>query len=329
MKHKKLIALLATLTLGMSSMTAMAETIEGDVNYVNTTVYKVTLPTTAGMSFTLDPQGLTSLDAGAYDGSAAGKIISTGTMTAVNESSVAVTLTADFYLEDTDSASLTLKSEGDTFTTDSNSKESSKEIKLVVETDDATAGNISVTSTAAGTGTDFTMAAATYTYGGNAEDGYTYDLTAGSGSEVNMTITGAVAKDYDWSAYTDDADTPATLTLNAVFKFTNAAGDEIDAEVVAPAPTAAVSTWDGGSDLWVAIDDNGGLVDESLLTSVQIKDDTMAALANVNYTVDEAQGWMTIAWDDIIAAGGGDAATSWTVQFVYDETTYAVTNTGE
>ncbi|MBQ3545296.1 MAG: hypothetical protein IJA34_09965 [Lachnospiraceae bacterium] len=234
---KKLVALAAAATMLMSSATVYADTIEGDVNFVNTTIYKVTLPTTEGMSFLLDPQGLTSLDAGSYDANEAGKIVSEGEMVAVNESSVDVVLNADFYLVDSDTESpVDVVASDGTLTTDSGSgKQTSKEVQIYITTDDDTTDTVEV-GEAAGAGTNFTMDAATYTFGGNKTDGYTYDLTADSGSKLKMEIEGTVAKDYDWSAY---ADGTQTLTLNAVFKFTKTAGGDavVNTEASTPTPT--------------------------------------------------------------------------------------------
>lgn len=74
MKLKKLVAfgLAATLTVApvavfaddaTAPVTGEEATVPGGVNYIDTTVYKVTLPTTTGLDFVLDPQGLSALDA--------------------------------------------------------------------------------------------------------------------------------------------------------------------------------------------------------------------------------------------------------------------------
>lgn len=223
---KKFVAIATALTMAMAPMTAFADTIGGDVNYVNTTIYKVTLPTTEGMGFTLDPQGLASLDGGGeHSDENAGDIIGAGTMTAVNESSVDVTLSAKFYIVDS-SASATLS---DTTISD----ETANEIAMVITSDvadvDASKTDFAVTATAQGeaTAVKFDMTAATYTFT-KTDAGYAYVLTPDSGSKVNLTIGGKVAKEADWSAYTgEDA---ATITLNVVFEFLDGEGDTIEVE---------------------------------------------------------------------------------------------------
>ncbi|MBQ8822669.1 MAG: hypothetical protein IJZ82_08510 [Lachnospiraceae bacterium] len=260
MKHKKLIALLAASVMAMSSMTVLAEEgkIEGDMNYVNTTIYKVELPTTDGMSFILDPQGLTSLDAGAYDSDEAGKIVAEGTMVAKNFSSVDVYLTADFFVEDSDTASpVALKSAIDA--------DDEKQLALTITTTDTTTPLINVTADAAGAATEFKMDKATYNYTGNATEGYAYTLDDSTGSKLEMTIGGTIAKEYDWSAYTDDQ----TLTLNAVFKFVKASGstDEVENTVAAPVtPTT--------DDYVMAANDDGTVS----YTFVDAPDGTLTAL---------------------------------------------------
>lgn len=235
MKHKRFFVLLTVLAMLASSMTAFAGEIQGDVNYVNTEVYKITLPTTEGMSFILDPQGLASLDEGAHDASKAGLIVGTGTMSAINESSVPVLLNTSFYVTDTDdSQALTLSNDGSI--SSQSAKEMSLEIAVSVSAGDVSSGDglsaitstqtIYVESVSAGdpTNTGYRMSAATYSFGGNKTDGYTYDLTADTGSIINMTIGGKVAKDYKWDAYDEE-----TISLNAIFKFNKiVGGDEIE-----------------------------------------------------------------------------------------------------
>ena len=141
MKHKSLIAVAAALTLALSSMTALAaptvvtdasggnsQTVNGDVNYVNTEVFRVTLPTTDGMSFTLDPQGLLAVSTGDSSTYQAGMVVGTGKMTAINESSVDINLTSSFYVTDSDdSAALTLVG------SDVSVNDDAKQLKLVID----------------------------------------------------------------------------------------------------------------------------------------------------------------------------------------------------
>lgn len=234
MNFKKILAVSAALTLAMSSMTVFAadtsltepgagsdETISGDVNYVKTTIYKVTLPTTTGLDFALDPQGLSSLDGSGYDATQAGSIVSTGTMTAKNESSVDVTVTGKFYVADS-TGKLALVDLANKDKLD-NTKQ---EICLTIQQKNADGDfddAVAVTGTAADSATELTfdMDKATYKFGGDKDSGYTYELdttVTDNFSSAEMQIGGIVAKDYDWSAYKATTD-PATITLHAVFSF--------------------------------------------------------------------------------------------------------------
>lgn len=86
-------------------------TTEGDVNYVDTTVYSVTLPTAGCFNFTVDPQGIlsatdpTNYGGDRYPGGTAGYIVATeGTGAYINnKSSVPIKLTVQAYVESDDS----------------------------------------------------------------------------------------------------------------------------------------------------------------------------------------------------------------------------------
>lgn len=251
MKRKALIATVAALTLAMSSMTAFAtsgdvdtdqtdqtdqasdltapggdetaQKINGDVYYINKTIYKVTLPTTAGItSFALDPQGL-------IDGNE-GSIVSEGTMTATNKSSVDINLTSSFYVTDS-AGTLTLVDSADKV----NDKQ--QQIYLVVQDDSETAGTykdaFAITSLSADTPSTHTvkMAAAEYEVKGDKDNGFVYTIKADQeGSKLNMKLVGSMASEYDWSAYAAETD-PETITVNALFKFEDAGTVVTDAWV--------------------------------------------------------------------------------------------------
>ncbi len=315
MKHtKKFIAVGAALTLAMSSMTAFAADLEigGDVDYVNTTIYKLTLPTTEGMSFRLDPQGLASLDGegASYDSTKAGLIVGDGTMTAKNESSVDVKLSSQFYIVDStekaeDRVKLVASTTG--ITKDGDNKESTREIALTITSDDKDTTTTTdpvidvIKSTAAdATGADFTMKAATYEFKKTA-DGYVYEKKSDSaGSTVEMTIGGKIAKDADWSAYSK-AGGP-TITLHAVFEFKNADGSAID---VTPATTSISGsaysrakkdntytiTW--GADVPDAsrtIKSVRSAVDKDMTQSPVVLDSSVYSLSGTTLTVDGTNG---------------------------------------
>ena len=234
MKHKKLIAFLMAATMAVAPATAFASQtdltpgadtpIEGDVNYINTTKYQVTLPTTSSMKFALDPQGLSSLDGSdaTYSDADAGKIVSSTMMTATNESSVDLDLVCQFYVVDSE-GTLTLVDKDGTV------DDTKKEIKLTIQHDtDGTATDtavgswvdlVTVTSTSSTTPSEEkqNIGAAVWEFGGSSGN-YTYTLKSNTGKKLNLKITGSVAKEYDWGAYTR-TDDPETIELHSVFKF--------------------------------------------------------------------------------------------------------------
>lgn len=284
---KKFVAIATALTMAMAPMTAFADTIGGDVNYVDTTIYKVTLPTTQGMGFTLDPQGLASLDEGGeHSDENAGDIIGVGTMTAVNESSVDVTLSAKFYIVD---------SSGEATLSDTTiSSEEANEIAMVITSDvadvDASENDFAVTANAEedATAVKFDMAAATYTFT-KTDDGYAYVLTPDSGSKVNMTIGGKVAKDADWSAYTGaDAE---TITLNVVFEFLDGEGETIEVEEAVENRNPSISstaTYDASEGTGTIAIDLGAGTTATTVSAAYYGGTADSQTTELTYEVDEA-----------------------------------------
>lgn len=331
-RTKNFVAVATALTMALSVMavpsmavsasdlsTVSDNTISGDVNYVNTTVYQVTLPTTTGMEFALDPQGLTSLDQGSYNAGDAGKIVSATKMTATNESSVPLNLTSKFYVEDS-TGTLTLVDANGTV---DNSKQ---QMQLFIQTDgngsDASYSNaVAVTALSSTAPTDYTvsMNAATYTFGKTGSE-YTYTLSAGTGSKLNMKIAGSVAKDYDWSAYTgDDA---ATVKLHAVFKFEDA--NATTGSAGSGSAEVAYGYFNPTADfVWFDLSEtaNGGITDSAKLSSVTVTAPGGSATAVTATVVDN---WGKITWTDM-----RDAGISWVsngtyvVSFSYDGENYA------
>lgn len=96
MKLKKILATtlaVAMAVIAIPATTAHAEWVDSQTAYISQEVYKVTLPTTAGQKFYLDPQGLTSIaKTGTLDPNAKGQVIGATTMTAINKSSKQVIL---------------------------------------------------------------------------------------------------------------------------------------------------------------------------------------------------------------------------------------------
>ena len=255
MKLKKLVAfgLAATLTVApvavfaddaTAPVTGEEATVPGGVNYIDTTVYKVTLPTTTGLDFVLDPQGLSALDASTPAQPAVadkGKIVGGVGTTCMNKSSVPIKLTASFYVTDAAgkaSASATLVDEASKVTADGN------EVLLQIVPNGATAptateagdlktytgwsstdGDITAVTATAASGASkvvFALAPADYEFTGDKDAGYEYTpKAAGTGVTTEtiaaFKIAGQVSKGGDWSKFTGD--NKESLVLHCVFAF--------------------------------------------------------------------------------------------------------------
>lgn len=256
MKLKKLVALGMATTLVMAPMSVYAtdatepvkgsvESVEGDVNYVDTTIYKVTVPTSTGLSFALDPQGLTSLEEeSGYDASAVGKVVGGDGTLAVNMSSVPIKVTAEFFVTDGNDKALTaatLKTgaasdlidddandvilqivpNGSTAPTADDAQDLSKFTGWSTTANDIKA--ITASTAAAADKVTFALAAADYKFAKKSVgSGYEYVADTASGKTTAtyaaFKIAGTVSKDGDWSAFTKET-SPETIKLNCIFSF--------------------------------------------------------------------------------------------------------------
>ncbi len=265
-------------------------TVEGDTTYVDTTIYKVTLPTSSSLNFTLDPEGLVGFFADDANASATtaenadlssykGKIVGSGTETIVNESSVPIQLTCKYYLTNADGISVEA--------TKDNWSDSEKMIlleavaakKSVVDagsytpTAMATPAVDASTSVVAISSVDpaepstiaFALAAAPYEFKKGDDGSFTYipkdGATLDDTQHAVLSLTGFVSSDADWAALAE-AQAGSKLTLNCVYSIkgltqidTGAANAE---NVVIDATKLTVA--------------NNGLKDGDTLTSYQ--DDT-------------------------------------------------------
>lgn len=216
-------------------------TAEGTTTYIETTQYKITLPTISSMSFSLDPEGLVGYFADSANSSKtsvadtdlatyAGKVVPTGVSKATNLSSVPIELTLDLYLENV--GSTTLVSESADVTDDGNellltvgaapydstSTKDTDYLSTLADTKVAITG----TSQSDSSKISFALANADYEFTKDATSGdYAYALKTGySAKAANIAIfgiTGQLSKDGDWSELAGATD---KLTLNVVYSFT-------------------------------------------------------------------------------------------------------------
>lgn len=242
---KRLISLTmaGVLCAGMTMQVSAAQTVpgntdittEGSVNYVDTTVYSVTLPTAGCFNFIVDPQGILSTTApdtygeDRYPGGTAGHIVATeGTGAYINnKSSVPIKLTVKAYVESDDST-------GAPTTVNMLSAEQSGQVYSGIDnnlwlTFDITNDELDVTTFADETfiktetvnpyvvtidqngqpaaGTEealisFALYEAAYEFTGTPGN-YAYSMKAGEiGDSVGLRLSGFANINADWSSYT-------------------------------------------------------------------------------------------------------------------------------
>ena len=252
MKLKKALATMMAVALAVSPMTVSASApleqpgsqninVEGGASYVNTTKYKVTLPTNNSLDFTLDPSGIfgyvkdqtdqgntvTAVDPGDL-ATFAGKIVGVGSHNIINKSSIPVAVTCDYKLSTTASDISFVTADAPTPAT-----VSGNEINLTVVGGNLTvSGNDYIFDEATGAnafskgiGTNSTKVMVVldktdyqYTVSGN-QFGYAPSTVSGANLEetAGLTIGGCISKDHDWSALTGE--NAKTVKLSCVYSF--------------------------------------------------------------------------------------------------------------
>lgn len=251
MKLKKLLATTLALALALSPVNVFASevtapasvsdaSISGNVDYLDTVVYKVALPTTQNMSFLLDPQGLAGANNAGNAGVSlnnltayAGKIVGIGVASATNKSSVPILLSCKMHLTDKDNK----VPSGIKFVNGA-VNESANEVNLTIcplasgnaipvsvnsgQWVPAAAKTISGTSAATADEIRFVLGAADYVVklSANGVDKEFVPQAPGAGVTVSdntaFCISGNVAKDADWSALANAED---PIKINPVFSF--------------------------------------------------------------------------------------------------------------
>lgn len=266
MKQKKVMALLlaATMILGTSMQafaatgtennTSAGQTItgEGDVTAVETTVYSVTIPTTATTKLVIDPQGIMDMkdgDTATKEDLAenAGKITCASKAVITNLSSVPAKVTVD----------LTLTGDA-TPVTDLTSVDADTANNILLyanpsATDVPVGADVANTYTASNTGiiipkttpasVEFVLDEADYVFK-KASSTTTYELaTANTGHGTALEFAGYVNKNADWSDYLATATTKKSIGMTAKFTFTHtlASGDVADTTEGAPYAMKAYS----------------------------------------------------------------------------------------
>jgi hypothetical protein len=229
-RFKKLFAIIMTIALiaGISAPVALASPVTGDgsIEYVDTDVpLRVSLPTSAALDFTLDPQGLLGL---ALDGEGktladleefAGAVIFVdGAPVVVNESAVPVALSV--ALQITGDATATAESAVDTGTANNifiGAVASAESVNDEDATREDFAGFLQMQLTGSALAPVFVLDNATYKVFSTTNDGYTYELVPDTGSGTQLKLVGACNPDADWSDFVDKPGT--TPAVAAVYTY--------------------------------------------------------------------------------------------------------------
>lgn len=200
---------------------------EGQVDYVNTKIYNVTLPTNAAMNLTVDPQGLAGLEnnttASAEDlADGAGLVVGSRIPAVVNNGSLDAKV------------SVKMKLTGDATVVDAKSEvnvddENNLILYAIPSATDVTladATGYTASSTGIVLGTDdvtaeFILPAADYVFSKDGDGKVTYvKAPEATGHGTALKFEGLVNKDADWSTYAG-ADATNSIGIELVFSFTH------------------------------------------------------------------------------------------------------------
>lgn len=196
---------------------------EGEVDYVNTTIYKVGLPTTASISLTVDPQGLGGLangeTASAEDLAAgAGKVTCATIPAVVNAGSVDAKVSVKMKL----TGQATGVTAIDAVNTGTANNVLLYAVPSAVDTDDAegyTASSKGIVLSTTDATIDFILPAAAYVFSKDAGGTVTYVKDAEQASHgTAIKFEGLVNKNADWSTYANGTN---SIGMEAVFSFTH------------------------------------------------------------------------------------------------------------
>lgn len=245
MKRKSILALVlaAAMTMGSTLTVLAAEstadeddtgttiTGEGTVEYVNTKVISVTLPTTESLKLTIDPQGLSALENGATASkedlaNAAGLITGASKAVVTNCSSVPVKVSVK--LKGTGNATFVTAADDVEKAPAGENKEQNillyalpSSVDVENSADKYVASTTGVTISTTEATVNFVLDAAQYNYSKNDSGKASYTLKDGeTGHGTAISFEGLVNTKADWSDYIKET-SPSTIGMTAVFTYTS------------------------------------------------------------------------------------------------------------
>ncbi len=257
MKMKKVLAMTLAASMLVMPMTALASEssdppsapgagdpveveIDGEVQYVDTLKYVVTLPTATDLDFHLDPQGVlgyftantsaTTVEDGSNLDAYKGKIVATKYATVTNQSSVPVVVNCDFTLTSTAKSLNVITEKGDA-DADLSATVKGTDNGLCLQ---VVGGSITSSKFAAGTGdaayslpigttkttAKIVLDKVAYEFKKESDGSFSYAMKTGeTGKSAYFQIGGELNADSDWSEM-DTLDKP--MTLKCVYSFEGA-----------------------------------------------------------------------------------------------------------
>ncbi len=256
MKKKFLSFVLATAMVLGSVMTASAATGtaedttgqtvtgEGNVEYVDTKVYQVTLPTTATLNLTVDPQGLTGMTGETATleelDEYAGKVFMQSKPVISNVGSVPTKVTAELTLTGNATAVSTVEA----VTVSGNDPANNIILYAVPSAEDVlgeeenyVASTKGIVMTTSGVSVDFILPGADYVVVSGGDAGFSYELADENdkGHGTALSFEGLVNKYADWSDYAG-ASATQNIGMTAKFTFTHTLTDADVADETEGAP---------------------------------------------------------------------------------------------
>lgn len=260
MKRKSILALMLAMAMTMgSALTVLAAestadedttgteiTGEGEVEYVNTKVISVTLPTTASLKLTIDPQGLSALANGATASkedlaNAAGLITGASKAVVTNCSSVPVKVSVK--LTGTGNATFVTAADDVEKAPAGENKEQNillyalpSSVDVENSADKYVASTTGVTISTTEATVNFVLDAAQYNYSKNDSGKASYTLKDGeTGHGTAISFEGLVNTKADWSDYIKET-SPSTIGMTAVFTYTSTLAETDVADTTEGAP---------------------------------------------------------------------------------------------
>jgi hypothetical protein len=255
MKMKKVVAmtLAATMVLGStlsvsaaptdaSDSTGSTVTGTGTVDYVNTTIYNVGLPTTTALALTVDPQGLTALENEKTAtkeelASAAGKVTAASVVPITNGGSVPVKVSVEMQLTGNADSVASADAVNDATTKANNILLYA--VPSAVDTKDEAGYSESSTGIvlngASAVTTNFVIPAAGYVFSKDASGTTTYIRDDSDVHGTGLKFEGLVNTEADWSDFLAGGSKTIGLTAKFTFDHTLADSDVADDTEGAPA----------------------------------------------------------------------------------------------